>query len=64
MKTGGENLPESQEGKSLLGGCRNVFDKCIYALHSKGMIRSFQHKGLKKLFEEDDRSKINAQDAD
>jgi proteic killer suppression protein len=28
------------------------------------MIRSFQHKGLKKLFEEDDRSKINAQDAD
>jgi plasmid maintenance system killer protein len=28
------------------------------------MIRSFQHNGLKKLFEEDDRSKINAQDAD
>ena len=44
--------------------CRNAFDKCIYALYSKGMIRSIRHKGLKKLFEEDDRSKINAQDAD
>ena len=28
------------------------------------MIRSFRHKGLKRLFLEDDRSKIDAQDAD
>lgn len=28
------------------------------------MIRSFRHKGLKRLFEDDDRSKVNAQDAD
>ncbi len=26
------------------------------------MIKSFRHKGLKHLFEDDDRSKINAQD--
>ena len=28
------------------------------------MITSFRHKGLKRLFENDDRSKVNAQDAD
>lgn len=28
------------------------------------MIRSFRHKGLKRLFEDDDRSKLDAQDAD
>jgi len=28
------------------------------------MIRSFRHKGLKRLFENDDRSKVSAQDAD
>ncbi len=28
------------------------------------MIRSFRHKGLKRLFEDDDRSKLGAQDAD
>lgn len=28
------------------------------------MIRSFRHKGLKRLFLEDDRSKLDAQDAD
>lgn len=27
------------------------------------MILNFRHKGLKRLFEDDDRSKINAQDA-
>ena len=27
------------------------------------MIRNFKHKGLKRLFEDDDRSRINAQDA-
>jgi proteic killer suppression protein len=28
------------------------------------MIRSFQHKGLKRLFEDDDRRKLPAEDAD
>ena len=28
------------------------------------MIRSFRHKGLKGLFKDDDRSKLNAQDVD
>lgn len=28
------------------------------------MIRSFRHKGLKQLFEQDDRSKVAPQDAD
>lgn len=28
------------------------------------MIRSFRHKGLKRLYEDDDRSKLNAQDVD
>jgi toxin HigB-1 len=28
------------------------------------MIRSFRHRGLKRLFEHDDRSKVDAQDAD
>jgi proteic killer suppression protein len=28
------------------------------------MIRGFRHKGLKRLFEDDDRSKVNAQDVD
>jgi toxin HigB-1 len=28
------------------------------------MIRSFRHKGLKRLFEADDRSKLTAQDVD
>ena len=28
------------------------------------MIRSFRHKGLKRLFENDDRSKVSAQDVD
>ena len=28
------------------------------------MIRSFRHKGLKRLFTDDDRSKVSAQDAD
>jgi toxin HigB-1 len=28
------------------------------------MIRSFRHKGLRRFFEHDDRSKIDAQDAD
>lgn len=28
------------------------------------MILSFRHKGLRRLFEEDDRSKLDAQDAD
>lgn len=28
------------------------------------MIRNFRHKGLKKLFEDDDRSKISAQDVE
>lgn len=28
------------------------------------MIRSFRHKGVKRLFEQDDRSKVPAQDAD
>jgi toxin HigB-1 len=28
------------------------------------VIQSFRHKGLKRLFENDDRSKVNAQDAD
>jgi proteic killer suppression protein len=28
------------------------------------MIRSFRHKGLRRLFEDDDRSKVDAQDAD
>jgi proteic killer suppression protein len=28
------------------------------------MIRSFRHGGLKRLFEHDDRSKVDAQDAD
>jgi proteic killer suppression protein len=28
------------------------------------MIQSFRHKGLKRLFAEDDRSKVSAQDAD
>jgi toxin HigB-1 len=28
------------------------------------MIRSFRHKGLKRLFEHDDRSKVDAQDAE
>jgi proteic killer suppression protein len=28
------------------------------------MIRAFRHRGLKRLFEDDDRSKVNAQDAE
>lgn len=28
------------------------------------MIRSFRHKGLRRLFEDDDRSKVDARDAD
>jgi proteic killer suppression protein len=28
------------------------------------MIRSFRHKGLRRLFEDDDRSRLGAQDAD
>jgi proteic killer suppression protein len=28
------------------------------------MIRGFRHKGLKRLFEDDDRSKVSAQDVD
>lgn len=28
------------------------------------MIRNFRHSGLKRLFEDDDRSKLDAQDAD
>jgi proteic killer suppression protein len=28
------------------------------------VIRSFRHKGLKRLFEDDDRSKLSAQDVD
>jgi toxin HigB-1 len=28
------------------------------------MIRGFRHKGLKRLLEDDDRSKVNAQDAE
>jgi proteic killer suppression protein len=28
------------------------------------MIRGFRHKGLKRLFEDDDRSKVNAQDVE
>jgi proteic killer suppression protein len=28
------------------------------------MIRSFRHKGLRRLFEHDDRSRVDAQDAD
>lgn len=28
------------------------------------MIRSYRHKGLQRLFENDDRSKVSAQDAD
>ena len=28
------------------------------------MIRNFRHKGLERLFEDDDRSKVNAQDVD
>lgn len=28
------------------------------------MIRNFRHKGLKRLFEKDDRSKVHAQDVD
>jgi proteic killer suppression protein len=28
------------------------------------MIKSFRHRGLKLLFEEDDRRKLNAQDVD
>lgn len=28
------------------------------------MIRNFRHRGLKRLFEDDDRSKLDAQDAD
>ena len=28
------------------------------------MIQSFRHKGLRKLFEDDDRSKLSAQDVD
>jgi toxin HigB-1 len=28
------------------------------------MIKNFRHKGLKRFFEDDDRSKVNAQDVD
>jgi hypothetical protein len=64
MNTGGKICPKAKKVKVYLEECRNAFDKCIYPICSKAMIRSFQHKGLKKLFEEDDRSKVNAQDAD
>ena len=39
-------------------------DKRIYSIYIFQMIRSFRHKGLKRLFTDDDHSKVSAQDAD
>lgn len=37
-------------------------DCCIYIIYTRAMILSFRHRGLQRLFEKDDHSKVSTRD--